>query len=201
MAIEDYAIMPLADYRAAITAIQNKNGHSGEVISSELVSEINAIQTGIDVSGTTATGADVLSGKKFYNSSGVFTTGTLIAGMKAASGSFSTPSNAPARKDITTGLSSPIKYIYIARSGTTTSSNADTSKFNRVGITFDGSAGSVSTVGLFVGQTGDTYSGSTYYDTILSEARTVITRINSNYDFHIEGGIKKSSTYNWIVLY
>lgn len=198
MALTDYAVMPLADYRAAVTAIQNKNGHTGEVISSELVSEINAIQTGVDVSSTTATAADVLSGKQFYNASGVLTTGTLVAGLKAVSGSFSTGSTPPARQDITTGISSAIKYVYIYKS---TGPTTETAKFNRVGITFDSSAGTVSTVGLFVGQTGDTYAGSNYVDMVLSEARTVITRINSNVDFHIEGGIKKNSTYNWIVLY
>ena len=45
----------------------------------EFISAIEAISTGIDVSDTTATASDVLSGKYFYTSLGVKTEGSITS--------------------------------------------------------------------------------------------------------------------------
>lgn len=81
-----------------LTALQNARGAIVDAIGSKGVSlpssatllscadAISGIQTGTDVSSTTAEAADVLSGKVFYNSGGTQTSGTIPTVSAAVSG-------------------------------------------------------------------------------------------------------------------
>ena len=70
--IEDTTLTGIGD------AIRAKEGSTGVIPVPEIPSRIAAIQTGPDVSGVTATAADVLTGKKFVDSAGTVVTGTLV---------------------------------------------------------------------------------------------------------------------------
>lgn len=70
MALEDMAVMPLADYEAACNAIRAKDGSSGTIVSGDLATKINNIPSGTDMSDSTAKASDLLSGKVAYTKNG-----------------------------------------------------------------------------------------------------------------------------------
>lgn len=70
--IEDTTLTGIGD------AIRAKEGSTGVIPVPEIPSRIAAIQTGPDVSGVTATAADVISGKVFVDAQGNPVTGTLV---------------------------------------------------------------------------------------------------------------------------
>ena len=70
--IDDATLTGIAD------AIRAKEGSTGVIPVSDIPSRIAAIQTGHDVSGVTATEADVVAGKVFVDALGAEKAGTLV---------------------------------------------------------------------------------------------------------------------------
>ena len=73
MAISDFAVMPLADYKAACDAIRAKTGDSGLIVSGDMAAEIASIPAGVDMSDSTAVAADLIQDKIAYTKNGRIT--------------------------------------------------------------------------------------------------------------------------------
>ena len=64
-------------FKGICDAIRAKKGTTGTINHQDIPSEIASIETGVDVSGVTASASDVKSGKYYVNSSGALTQGTM----------------------------------------------------------------------------------------------------------------------------
>ena len=132
----------MADYLTTNTeltsiadAIRTKGGTSSTLVyPTEFVSGINAIHVGTDVSDTTATESDVMSGKYFYNSSGTRAQGNIANGTitnNTSGGTSSGTINRGSQIKIGAGYyGSDTYYTAQSNSGTYTVSSSGTKTVN-----------------------------------------------------------------------